>query len=463
MPIQKEHSLLLLAICASMFSTPLMMAGINAVLPEIGVSLAASATQLSLVGALYTLGLAIFQMACGSLGDIMGHRRIFIMGGAIFGLASLLAGVPCGLYPFLGLRFIQGVGGAMLSASGLALIAAAAPPNQRASYLGLSGAAVYSGIACGPPIAGFVTAAIGWRWLFFINALTNLLVLIAMKLSHKLEWRPAQNQPFDLGGCLLYGAAIGSLTLAASQIGVSPLPGYGGILIFAVLLFLFIAREGKVAFPLLNLSLLRRNSTFSLSCLAALLNYASFFGVIFYFSFYLQLAKGLNVQQTGLVLAFQPLMQAFATPLATRLMHAWGAAWVSTAGNLCCGAGLLACAFLTHSTPLWVLFLAQAFLGMGMGAFSLSNTALILDSAGQTHIGQASALTGAARTAGQLFSMVLLTFILGLFLGQAVIEKSTLPSFMASMRLSLIIFGTLNIIGVSLTVFRNRQERKLFS
>lgn len=458
MAIQKEHWLLLFAICASMFSTPLMMAGINAVLPELGLAFHAGATQLSLIGALYSLGLAIFQMTCGSLGDIWGHRRIFMLGGCIFAGASLLGGFATHIYPFLALRFFQGMGGAMLSAAGLALLAAAAPDSQRASYLGLSGAAVYAGIACGPPAAGFLTAAFGWECLFYINAATNLLALAAMRATRGVEWRPARGERLDLPGFALYAASICSLTAFSALLGSWPGPGLMLCALFIILIGVFIYREHKAPFPLLHIRLLRQNLPLALSCLAALINYASFFGIIFFFSFYLQTAKGFSVAQAGLILAFQPFMQALATPVATRMTNSFGASATSAAGAAICGVGLLACAFLAPQTPVYALFIAQAFLGAGMASFSLANTAFILDCAGRPHIGQASALTGAARTAGQLGSMIMVTCILSVFLGNQTVSMRTLGEFMTSMRIALVLFGALSLAGVATVLLRNSRK-----
>lgn len=167
MGIDKRHRPLLAAICASLFCMPFMLAGVNAVLPAIGESLDASARQLGLIGAFYSLGLAVFQLASGSLGDIFGRRRIFLLGIAIFAVAGAALGFVRSAPLFIALRLLQGLGGAMFNGSGLALLASAAPPEERAAYLGISGAAVYAGIACGPPLAGLVAGTLGWRWLFW--------------------------------------------------------------------------------------------------------------------------------------------------------------------------------------------------------------------------------------------------------------------------------------------------------
>lgn len=460
MAVEKSHYPLLCAICASLFTTPLMAAGVNAVLPEMGAGLNAGAAELSLVGAIYSLGLAIFQLSSGSLGDIWGHRRVFIFGAAIFCLASLGAGFMTRINPLLCFRFAQGIGGAMLSAAGLALLASAAAPENRAAYLGLSGAAVYSGIACGPPVAGFVTGAVGWRWLFFGNAATSLIVFCLMAFAARNEWRPAKDQPFDWQGCVWYALAMACLTGGAAELGASPglaWTAFGG---FAVFLAIFCLRQTRSAFPILDLALLTRNRVLTLSCIAAFVNYASFFGVIFYFSFYIQIGHRTSVQTTGLILAFQPFMQALATPVAARLCKIWPQGRAAALGAAVCGFGLLASALLAPDTPLWPLFVAQGLLGSGMSLFSLANTAIILESAGQRHIGQASALTGAVRTAGQLISMALITLSLSLFLGREAVSAATFAGFMESMRVNLTVFGSLNLLAVGMCLARNRAVKK---
>ena len=174
MSIAKEHRWLLLAVCAAQFFMPFMVAGVNAVLPPLGESLGASARELSLLGAVYTLGLVVFQLAVGTLGDIYGRRRVFLFGLSLFSVLALVLGFIPHIDVFIGLRLFQGMGAAMLSSSSLALLASAAPKEMRASYLGLSGVAVYAGIACGPPVGGLVAGWLGWRWLFWGTGLAAL-------------------------------------------------------------------------------------------------------------------------------------------------------------------------------------------------------------------------------------------------------------------------------------------------
>lgn len=227
MSIAKEHRWLLLAVCAAQFFMPFMVAGVNAVLPPLGESLGASARELSLLGAVYTLGLVVFQLAGGTLGDIYGRRRVFLFGLSLFSVLALVLGFIPHIDVFIGLRLFQGMGAAMLSSSSLALLASAAPKEMRASYLGLSNVAVYAGIACGPPVGGLVAGWLGWRWLFWGTGLAALAAMCIMIFRVPLEWRTADKEPFDVPGCLLYGGAMAALTFGASCIADDHLVGGG--------------------------------------------------------------------------------------------------------------------------------------------------------------------------------------------------------------------------------------------
>ena len=183
--------------CAAQFFMPFMMAGVNAVLPPLGESLGASARELSLVAAVYSLGLVIFQLAGGTLGDIFGRRRVFLAGMAIFGCTSIVLGFVGDMTLFIALRLVQGTGCALLSSCSLALLVSAAPSELRASYLGISGAAVYAGIACGPPLAGCVAGWLRWQWLFWLTGLAALGAMLRYILKNGWSGRMTKQQAVD--------------------------------------------------------------------------------------------------------------------------------------------------------------------------------------------------------------------------------------------------------------------------
>lgn len=457
MAIPKNDIFLLIAVCASMITGPLMGSGVNAVLPNIGEALQAGATSLSMVGALFSLGLAVFHMACGSMGDIWGHRRLFLTGTIVYGTSCALAAIMPNMLGLLAARFLQGLGSAMVSATGLVLLSSAAGPTNRPLYLGISGAAVYAGIACGPPVAGFLAGALGWRSIFWTSAIASVIVFNLMRIAVRQEWRPAPEQNFDLAGCLLYGVAVSALTFGSPFLGQNPPVGLSLFGVFAIAIVLFYRHENRAAFPVLNFGLLRQNRILALSSLAAFANFSSIFGVVFFFSFYLQIGWGLSVQEAGFVLALQAFVQALATPLASRLCHKWSSGIVSAVGAALCGLGLTAAFFLDPESRHWLLYLSQIFLGMGISLFSLGNTTLIMDSAGQKNTGQGAALIGAMRTGGQVTCMVLITVTINMLIGNQEITRETMPQFMTSMRYDLILFIFCNILAVTLALVRNSK------
>lgn len=457
MNIAKEHRWLLLAVCAAQFFMPFMVAGVNAVLPPLGESLRASARELSLLGAVYTLGLVVFQLAGGTLGDIYGRRRIFLCGLSLFSLLALVLGFIPSIDLFIGLRLFQGMGAAMLSSASLALLASAAPRDLRAGYLGISGAAVYAGIACGPPVGGLVAGWLDWRWLFWGTGLAALGAMCIMLFRVRQEWRTAGKEHFDVPGCLLYGGAMAALTFGASRLADAP--WLGGLLFVCclVLLAAFVRQELRSPFPMVDVRLLRHNRVLSLSLVVALVNYCSFFGMIFFFSLYLQVGRGFSVQEAGLLLALQAAVQALASPLAARLCERYDHGLISTIGTVLCGLGLLSAAFLDLDSSLAIIVAAQCLIGAGASIFALPNTTIILEAAGPERVGQASGLVGTMRTAGMLCNLAIITLTLSLYLGHEPVGRDNIGAFLQCMRVDMVLFGVLNLLAVGCTLARNRS------
>src|SRR5919106_486234 len=159
----------LLAVCLSIFMLLLDITVVNVALPDIRRELGANFTDLQWVVDAYALGLAGLMLAMGSLADLLGRRRIFVIGLGLFVLASLMCGLsttPTMLNLFRGL---QGIGGAMMFATALALIAQEFAPNERGTAFGLWGATTGFAVAVGPLIGGVITEGIGWEWIFFVN------------------------------------------------------------------------------------------------------------------------------------------------------------------------------------------------------------------------------------------------------------------------------------------------------
>ena len=434
-----------------------MVAGVNAVLPILGGDLGLSARQLSLISTIYLLGLAIAQLSSGRIGDIVGRRRLFLTGLGIFCLCSIVLGFVRHFELFICLRLIQGLGAALFNASGLAILMTLAPADKRGVVLGISAAAVYAGISCGPAFAGLLAGFFGWRWLFWSTALSTVAAWLLMRRSLREEWRQGQGEPFDWPGFFCYGAFMVCLTLGASSLQHAFWAPW--MLVGALcLLVCFIRLEWRNTFPLLELRLFTQNRVFSLSALAAFVNYASSFGISFFFSMYLQGLRGLSVSDAGLFLAMQAVVQMLAALLSGRLSDRYGAGNINMLGIALCSAGIALAALIEANTPLPQLIGVQILLGTGFGLFATPNTALILESAGPRYLGQASGITGAVRTGGMLANMIIVTTSLSFFMGQEPLHPENAAAFMECMRLNFFICTGLNLFALGCAFGHRRRS-----
>jgi len=165
---QDSRSATLLVVCAAHFLMPFMMSAVGVALPAIGREFAATALQLGLVETSYVLSASIFLLAMGRLGDIHGRRRVFQYGIVIFTLAGGSIALAPTIEVLLALRFLQGMGGAMVMATALAMVVSVFPPAERGKALGIAVASVYAGISCGPFLGGVLVTELGWRWIFYL-------------------------------------------------------------------------------------------------------------------------------------------------------------------------------------------------------------------------------------------------------------------------------------------------------
>src|SRR5271167_3099515 len=189
----------LIAVCTATFMLLLDITVVNVALPDIQSSLHASFSDLQWVVDAYSLTLAAFLLTAGVLGDIYGRREVFAVGLVVFSLASLLCGLSTTPLMLNLARAVQGVGGAIMFATSLALIANAFVGRDRGTAFGLYGAVIGGAVAVGPLVGGAITSAIGWRWIFFVNVPIGV-VAIFLTLAKVAESRDQQRRAVDWVG-----------------------------------------------------------------------------------------------------------------------------------------------------------------------------------------------------------------------------------------------------------------------
>jgi EmrB/QacA subfamily drug resistance transporter len=441
----------------SSFLTPFMASGTNVAMPLIGREFGLSAVTLGWVLLAYTLAAAIFLVPFGRLADIVGRKRIFA-----FGIAVNIAGtVLCALAPsafllILG-RGVQGVGGAMIFGTGVAILTSVYPPGGRGHALGLNTAAVYTGLSLGPVLGGFLVHAWGWRSVFWVTVPVAVFALGLTLVRLDGEWADARGERFDLAGSAVLGAG-----LVALMFGFSRLPSALGLALTAAgvaALAGFVRYELASPAPLLDLRLFRQNRIFAFSNLAAFFNYSATSAVAFLMSLYLQYIKGLPPQKAGLVLIAQPVVMAVASPYAGRLSDRAEPRVIASAGMALSAAGLVLFSLLGADTGFPFIVGSLVLIGIGFGLFSSPNTNAVMCSVGKRHLGVASAALGTMRLTGQMMSAGTAMMIFALVMGRVPIAPAVYPLFLRSARIAFLFFAALCVAGVFASLARGDRGR----
>lgn len=449
-----ERRPVLIIATLSAFITPFSSSALNVALPQMGTEFSADGVTLGWIVTIYLLVAAMFLVPLGRIADIKGRRRVFQWGAWIYGSSSLLLALAPSAVVVIALRTVQGLGGAMMFGTGIALLSSVYPAAERGRALGFNVAAVYTGLSLGPFVGGFLTQLFGWRSIFFFSSILGLATAIITTWRLKGEWASAREEEFDCKGSLLFSA-----TIVALMLGFSTLPaihGFGllgaGILGFAA----FALLEAKIKHPILHVSLFRNNPVFAFSNLAALLNYCAVSATGFLLSLYLHFVKGLSPQETGLVLVSQPIVMAIFSPLAGRLSDRIEPRTMASLGMGFTCLGLLILANLGADSSLLSMVFTLIVLGFGFALFSSPNVNAIMGSVDSTLYGVASGTMGTVRLMGQMLSMGISMSIIAVYIGPIQITPEQGIGLVNAVRVAFLVFGALCFGGVFASLARGR-------
>ncbi len=276
----------LFVVALSFFLAAFMGSSINIALPSIGRELQMDAVSLGWVATAYILVSCIFLLPFGRLGDIHGRKKMITCGLFFYIISSTLLSLAPSGTALIALRAVQGVGGAMIFSSGVAIVTSVFPSGKRGSALGITTAVTYMGLSLGPVLGGLLTQHFGWRSVFWAAVPLSILALLLLRFKVKEEWADARGEGFNITGAIIYGLALTGIIY-----GFSLLPTLTGILLViggGLGIFAFIKQESKVKYPMLDIDLFRNNRVFAFSNLAVLLNYSAAHAVSFLMSLYLQ-------------------------------------------------------------------------------------------------------------------------------------------------------------------------------
>ncbi len=456
---KKQISILAIVAITSFMGT-FLISSVNIALPSIEKSFGLDAVKLSWVITAFLLATAMFLLPVGRWGDLTGIRRIFKTGVVIFTFASLICGFAVSGTWLIIFRFIQGIGAAFTSTTGAAILVSAFLPRHRGRVLGFSVSAVYLGLAFGPFAGGFLTQYFGWRSIFFIASAFGLITTaVAFLFLGKDQVKEGAEKKMDLKGTIFYMVGLVLLVYGSSQIPA--LPGWLMMGIGAISLIVFWQIENRSARPVLETKLFTRNRLFAFSNLAALINYSATFAIVFLLSLYLQKIQGMSPRYAGSVLVAQPAMMALFSPVAGRLSDRIQPRYLATIGMTMCTIGLFAFAFLTESTPVWMILCILVWVGLGFAFFSSPNMNTIMSSVSKNQLGLASGSAATMRVVGQITSMTVATLFFAGFIGNQAIETVPGHLFLKAMKWAFISFSMLGTVGIYFSYNRGRIQREV--
>jgi EmrB/QacA subfamily drug resistance transporter len=293
---------------------------VNVALPSIQRSLHASFSDLQWVVNAYALMLAALLLTAGSLADLFGRKLIFTTGLSVFTAASLTCALAQSPLMLNLSRAVQGIGGAIMLATSLALIAEAFRGRDRATAFAAYGAVIGAGVAVGPLVGGALTSGLGWRWIFFVNVPIGL-GAVALTLRTVSESRDPGATRIDWAGLVTFSGALFLLIYALIQANTA---GWGSGEIVgcfagaAALLAAFVVAERRQERPMFDLALLRRPAFAGASVVAFAIS-ASMFSLFLYLTLYIQNVLGYSPLQAGLRFLPMTMLVLLVAPLAGRL------------------------------------------------------------------------------------------------------------------------------------------------
>jgi EmrB/QacA subfamily drug resistance transporter len=396
----------------ALFMTTLDNLVVTTALPVIHRDLHASLSGLEWTVNAYTLTFAVLLITGAALGDRFGRRRLFVIGLALFTLASAAAALAPSIDYLIAARAAQGVGGAIVTPLTLTILSAAVPAERRGLVLGAWGGISGLAVAIGPLVGGAVVEGISWQWIFWLNVPIGL-VLIPLAAFRLRESR-GPNDALDFRGVGLASAGLFGIVwglVRANSVGWGSPQIISTLVIGSLVLALFVLWELRAPEPMLPLRFFR-NRTFSASNAASFLMFFGMFGSIFLLAQFFQTIQGYSPLQAGLRILPWTLMPIFVAPIAGALSDRIGGGRLMAAGLTMQAAGLGWIAAVSNPTVPYSDLVAPFVLsGIGMSLYFAPVANVVLAAVRPKEEGQASGALNSIRELGGVFGVAVLAAI----------------------------------------------------
>ena len=356
----------------------------------------------------YLVTIAATLLTFGRLSDMVGRKPVWLAGLALFTLGSGACGAATSLPLLLAARVFQGLGGALLFSTSVAIITDTFPAKKRGFALGCNAVVIALGSSAGPVLGGLITEHWNWRWIFYVNLPFGIWALAgSQRLLRNIVGAPRQR--FDPFGAALLAAGFASLTLALSFAPEWGWSSWRSLLCFGVGvvgLLAVPAVERRVRDPLIDLRLLQ-NRVFASALLSMTLAMLALFAVGFMLPFYFEELRGFSVAKSGLFLTALPLSIAFVAPVSGSLADRFGSRWLASGGMALACCGLVLVAHLNARSSDWEIIWPLVLTGVGQGLFMTPNARALMNAAPTNEQGESSGLLATSRVLGQSLSVAL--------------------------------------------------------
>ena len=422
----------------------------------------------------YALTISSLLLPMARLSDIVGRKRMYIVGFTIFLVSALLCMVAGNVVTLIASRVLMGLGASMTQATATAILLSAFHESERGKALGLQISAVGSGAVGGPAIGGFVVDAFGWRGVFMLTITLAVVAIVVAQvvLNRRRTDAPISGGRFDLVGAITSTAVLIVFLLAMSngaEMGWRAPPIVAGFIVVVGLAGFFTFWELRNRSPMLDVSLFRHR-VFAIGVVASVISFMSISSVRFLMPFYLQAVLGYSPARVGLVLVPAAFAMIIMGPLGGRLSDRYGWTPFNVGGLLFTATGLFILSRATEASPVWLIILGTGTQSIGTGTFNAPNNSSILSVVERSKYGVMSGFINLVRNTANITGIAVATTIVVTVMGAQGFEPSlgavsesgaegVLGAFTSGMKTAYLSMAGLVFVGALLSVLKGGRGR----
>ncbi len=402
----------LVAVCLGSFMLIVDTTVVTVALPEIGTGLDASLSSLQWVMNIYTLVLAALTLSAGSVGDLLGRRKVYLLSLAVFAGSSLLCAVAPGAGVLIAARGLQGIGGAAMFVTSMALLGTTYEGKDRGVAMGVWSSVIGVAAAVGPVFGGLLTESMSWRAIFYVNIPICLVTMVLTKICFT-ESRQSANARIDFPGIITFAITSGTLTYGLIRAGEDGWTSGLTLGLFALALLgavLFVLAERRHPSPMLDLSLMR-DASFLAIMLSTIASAWGFSSLVFT-SLWLQSVVGLTPIKAGLALLPLAAATFLASTLTGKCLHEVSPRVTITAALVLVGVGCAINGLVIDGDSSWTAALPGLLvIGAGVGVGMPATASAVFASVPPQRAGMGSGAMATFRQLGQALGVAVLGLV----------------------------------------------------